>query len=77
MIRTEISDSGVGIRESEIPKLFNKFTRAKDANETNVTGTGLGLYVARNMIEAHQGKIWVESKGLGKGSVFIVELKAK
>lgn len=69
-----ISDTGVGIHPDVIPKLFAKFTRAPTASETNILGTGLGLYVARKMIEAHNGKIWAESPGPGKGATFFVEL---
>lgn len=57
-----------------LAKLFNKFTRADNANQTNIRGTGLGLYVARDIIGAHKGKIWAESEGEGKGSKFIFEL---
>ena len=42
-----VKDSGVGIDPNEINKLFNKFSRTKDASKTNVTGTGLGLYIAK------------------------------
>ena len=50
---------------------------SQGANDVNVIGTGLGLFVAKEMIKAHKGgKIWAESEGLGKGSKFIVELKA-
>lgn len=69
-----ISDTGVGIHPDVIPKLFQKFTRAPDASQTNILGTGLGLYVARKMIEAHNGRIWAESAGQGKGSTFFIEL---
>jgi signal transduction histidine kinase len=69
-----ISDTGVGIHRDVIPKLFQKFTRAPNASETNILGTGLGLYVARKMIEAHNGRIWAESAGEGKGSTFFIEL---
>ncbi len=69
-----ISDTGVGIHPQVLPKLFNKFTRAPDASETNIMGTGLGLYVAKKMIEAHRGRIWAESAGQGKGSTFFIEL---
>lgn len=70
-----ISDTGVGILPEVLPRLFEKFTRAPDASKTNIMGTGLGLYVARKMIEAHGGKIWAESAGAGKGSTFFIELK--
>lgn len=69
-----ISDTGVGIHPDVIPKLFQKFTRAPDASQTNILGTGLGLYVARKMIEAHNGRIWAESAGQGRGSTFFIEL---
>jgi len=78
VIQLILADTGIGISSEDIPKLFNKFTRAKDANRQNVIGTGLGLYVAKQMIEAQHGSIWLESEGLGKGSRFYVELpKAK
>lgn len=73
-VKISISDTGIGIPQEEISKLFSKFSRAKDAHKTNVTGTGLGLYVAKQMIEAHKGKIWVESPGKGKGSTFVIEV---
>ncbi len=69
-----ISDTGVGIHPSVLPKLFAKFTRAPDASQTNILGTGLGLYVAKKMIEAHHGRVWAESPGQGKGSTFFIEL---
>jgi signal transduction histidine kinase len=73
-VRIEVTDSGVGIDQNEITTLFEKFVRTRDASGINVDGTGLGLYVAREMVEAHNGKIWAESPGKGKGSTFIVEL---
>jgi len=51
------------------------FVRTENANKVNVMGTGLGLYVAKQMVEAQGGRIWVESDGEGKGSTFFVELK--
>lgn len=71
-----IKDTGVGIRPEVLPNLFAKFTRAPDANKTNIMGTGLGLYVAKKMIEAHNGKIWAESEGQNKGSTFFIELSS-
>lgn len=73
-IRLSIKDTGVGMGEEILSALFEKFSREKDASKTNVSGTGLGLYVAKEMVEAHGGKIWAESPGKGKGSTFIVEL---
>ena len=69
-----ISDTGIGIPVDVLPHLFEKFGRAPDASKTNIMGTGLGLYVAKKMIEAHHGRVWAESAGAGKGSTFFVEL---
>jgi len=76
VVRLIIRDTGVGIPAETIPKLFEKFVRADDAGKVNYSGTGLGLYVAKQMVEAHKGKIWAESEGAGKGSSFFVELPA-
>jgi signal transduction histidine kinase len=76
-IRFSVEDTGVGISKDTLPKLFQKFTRAKDANEVNILGTGLGLYLARELIQAQGGSIWAESDGPEKGSTFIFELKAE
>jgi signal transduction histidine kinase len=72
--RVTISDTGVGIAADEIPKLFSKFTRARGANNVNTTGTGLGLYVAKQLVEGNGGTVRIESDGVGKGSRFIIEL---
>jgi signal transduction histidine kinase len=69
-----IKDSGIGIAEADMDQLFQKFKRATNANEANVYGTGLGLYIAKEIIRAHNGWIHVASAGVGKGSTFTVEL---
>lgn len=66
----KIQDTGIGLEDHEIEKLFNKFSRGDDSAKINTDGSGLGLYIARRIIEAHNGKIWVESSGKGKGSLF-------
>ncbi len=70
-----IKDTGIGIAPETLPHLFNKFSRASNANKTNIKGTGLGLFVAKEMVTAHHGTIRAESMGEGKGSSFIVELE--
>jgi signal transduction histidine kinase len=70
-----VKDSGVGIAPETLPRLFQKFSRADNANKVNIRGTGLGLFVAKQMVEAHHGTIRAESAGEGKGSTFIVELE--
>ena len=64
-----------GIAPETLPHLFNKFSRAGNANKTNIKGTGLGLYVAKEMVEVHHGTVRAESEGEGKGATFIVELE--
>lgn len=74
VVRLKIADTGVGIRADVMPKLFQKFSRAPHANEANIHGTGLGLYIAKQIMDAHNGRIWAESEGEGKGSQFYIEL---
>ncbi|MDD5291484.1 MAG: ATP-binding protein, partial [Patescibacteria group bacterium] len=72
-----VSDSGMGIGKEDLPNLFKKFSRGSGTSTIHTEGTGLGLYVAREMVEAHKGKIWAESKGKGKGSKFCFEIPIK
>jgi len=69
-----IADTGMGIPKDSIPLLFEKFHRGKEAIRKHTEGTGLGLYLCARLIEAHNGKIWVESEGEGKGSTFYFSL---
>lgn len=72
-ITTMVSDTGVGIPEEAIPHLFNKFFRVSNIAQKSSKGTGLGLYIAKSIVEKHHGKIWVKSE-LGKGSKFFFTL---
>ena len=67
-----ISDSGMGIPNEIIPTLFEQFNRGSEAAK-KIQGTGLGLYIAKQFLEAHKGTIHVESPGPGKGSTFTIE----
>lgn len=69
-----VSDNGIGISSQDIKNLFKKFSRGTGTSLVHTEGTGLGLYVAKQMVEAHGGKIWAESKGEGAGSEFCFEL---
>lgn len=71
-----IKDNGIGIPKKEKPQIFNKFFRASNAMKTDPSGTGLGLYLCKNIIEAHQGKIWFESEE-GRGTTFYFSLPIK
>ena len=69
-----VKDTGVGIAPEVMPKLFAKFVRAGNANKQNIYGTGLGLFVVKEIVTAHKGRVWAESKGEGKGSTFYMEI---
>jgi signal transduction histidine kinase len=68
-----VSDTGVGIPEADLPYVFERFFRSKGSRATNPGGSGLGLSIVRWIVEAHKGKVTVESQ-LGKGSTFTVRL---
>lgn len=72
-IRFQVADSGKGISKEDAAKIFEKFSRGKESIKQSA-GLGLGLYVAKVIIEQHKGKIWAESDGEGKGSRFIFEI---
>jgi len=67
-------DTGIGISPEQQKLLFQKFSRAKEVAKAHTEGLGLGLYLAAQLVNAHNGKFWVESEGEGKGSTFYVEL---
>ena len=72
--RFSLKDTGVGMSQETIGKLFKLFSTADNSRKVNTTSTGLGLYITKAHVEAHGGKIWAESEGEGKGSTFIMEL---
>ncbi len=69
---TSVSDRGQGIPPEELPQLFQRYRRMRQAQEHR-DGLGLGLYIARRLVEAHGGRMWVESQ-VGKGSIFSFSL---
>jgi signal transduction histidine kinase len=73
-IRITIKDSGVGISKDSLKSLFTKFSRGTDNTKLYTEGTGLGLYVGKNLIEEQGGRVYAKSDGPGKGSEFIVEM---
>ncbi len=70
LLTFQVQDSGLGISAEDIDKLFQKFTRAEAVTRIHTGGSGLGLFIAKKIVEAHGGRIWVESEGPGKGSLF-------
>ncbi|MEK7480006.1 MAG: HAMP domain-containing sensor histidine kinase [Patescibacteria group bacterium] len=75
-LRFSVKDSGVGITPEDMKLLFTEGGHGKDSMKVNVHSTGYGLFIAKQIVEAHKGKIWAESEGTGKGSRFVIELPA-
>jgi len=73
-VRLVVQDTGVGITAEDMEHLFTEGGHGKDSQKVNVDSTGFGLYIVKNIIEAHKGKVWAESSGAGKGSRFIVDI---
>lgn len=72
-VEVVVRDTGVGIPEEDMPQIFTKFFRAKNIIKSSVAGSGLGLYLVKNIITEHGGKIWLESV-INRGSVFYFTL---
>ena len=72
----EIKDTGVGIGADDMKNLFTEGGHGKNSQKINVESTGFGLYIVKNIIEAHKGTVRAESEGEGKGSRFTIELPA-
>jgi signal transduction histidine kinase len=70
-ITLRIQDTGKGIDSEILPQLFKKFATKSER------GTGLGLYISKNIVEAHGGKIWIEKTSNGKGAVFVFTLPTR
>jgi signal transduction histidine kinase len=72
-IECSVADTGIGISEKDLPKVFSKFQQFGRVPGTGEKGTGLGLSIAKNIVEMHHGKIWAESK-IGEGTKFTFTL---
>jgi two-component system sensor histidine kinase VicK len=70
LLIVSFTDHGPGIPATSLPLIFNRFYRVRSEK---ATGTGLGLYICKQIIEAHRGKIWAESNP-GQGTTFFIEL---
>ncbi|OGI90485.1 hypothetical protein A2911_02795 [Candidatus Nomurabacteria bacterium RIFCSPLOWO2_01_FULL_40_15] len=75
-VKFYVKDTGIGITEEDKKNLFTEGGRGKDSVKVNVDSTGYGLYSVKLIVDAHKGRVWAESEGMGKGSQFYVELDA-
>lgn len=73
VVQCYVRDTGSGIPAEDVPHLFQKFYRVDNSSTRTVGGTGLGLFIARKIIELYNGRVWVESE-VGKGSSFYINL---
>ncbi len=76
-ILISVRDSGVGMTPEEIDQTFRRFSRGEGGSRVNTGGLGLGLYLAKRIVNDHGGEIWAESKGRGQGSTFLIRLPAR
>jgi signal transduction histidine kinase len=72
--RLDVVDAGDGIRREDLKNIFKMFWRGEQNQRSRTRGTGLGLYIVRNIVRDHGGKIWAMSAGPGRGSTFSVRL---
>ena len=70
-VRIDVSDNGIGISPEDQERLFTKFFRADNSSTREVSGSGLGLYITKHLIEAHGGHIWASSQ-MGQGTTFSI-----
>ena len=78
VLQVTVADSGAGIAPEDLPHLFDRFYQGRTQAGSALAGTGLGLALAKKVVEAHGGRIWIESE-LGKGTAvhFILPLPGR
>jgi len=69
-----VKDSGIGIPKEQLEKVFDQFFQVEDHKTRHYGGLGLGLAIARSVVELHKGRVWAESDGPGRGATFCVSL---
>ena len=70
VLQVTVSDTGIGIKNEDIERIFNPFEQGDGSSSRKYQGTGLRLSLTKKLVELHGGEIWTESEGVGKGSTF-------
>ncbi|HEY6246905.1 MAG TPA: HAMP domain-containing sensor histidine kinase [Pyrinomonadaceae bacterium] len=73
-VAVKVTDKGIGIPNAQLKRIFKRFYRVPGKFMARVKGTGLGLFIVESVVTKHGGRVFVESKGLGQGSTFTVQL---
>ena len=69
-IHVSVSDTGIGLKQMDLDRIFAPFEQAENSASRKFQGTGLGLALTKQFVELHGGRIWAETKGVGKGTTF-------
>jgi signal transduction histidine kinase len=78
MVKISVADTGIGIKEEDLPRLFQKFEQLDSGISRKYEGIGLGLAITKQLVDMHGGKIWVESKyGQGSNFIFLLPIGGK
>ena len=70
LVQTTVRDTGIGILQEHLPHIFTRFYRVDKSRSRQAGGSGIGLTIAKHLVESHGGRIWVESEGHDRGSAF-------
>lgn len=73
-VRLAVEDTGVGIPEAQLGRIFDRFAQVDDSATRKHEGTGIGLSLVKELVELHGGRVWAESEGAGRGTTMCVEL---
>jgi signal transduction histidine kinase len=76
-VQLRVSDRGMGIPADELKRIFKRFYRVPGRTQSQVKGTGLGLFIVRSIAKAHGGKVFAESGGESRGTTITIELPRK